>query len=239
MFDTLIESDAAVERRTGGTAASVLIHAVLIGTATIATTHATREPERLEPVEVQYVAVPTPKEAPPVPRTVPPAGDAVAAPPIAPGFQTLVAPAHIPTVLPEIDLTQAVTNPGDFTGRGTPGGRGDGIIGGIVPAAGDATRAYTGIEVEKQVALAGGSPTPRYPEMLRTLGTEGRVVAQFVVGADGRVELDSFTVIESAHAQFDAAVREVLPRLRFRPAEVGGTAVRQLVQMPFVFSLGK
>mgnify|MGYP006140498415 CR=1 FL=1 len=32
---------------------------------------------------------------------------------------------------------------------------------------------------------------------------------------------------------------DALKKMRFRPAEVGGRAVRQLVQQPFVFQLGR
>jgi protein TonB len=34
-------------------------------------------------------------------------------------------------------------------------------------------------------------------------------------------------------------VRVALRRMRFIPAEVGGVKVRQLVQMPFVFTLSR
>jgi protein TonB len=34
-------------------------------------------------------------------------------------------------------------------------------------------------------------------------------------------------------------VRVALRRMRFIPAEVGGAKVRQLVQMPFVFTLSR
>jgi protein TonB len=36
---------------------------------------------------------------------------------------------------------------------------------------------------------------------------------------------------------FTQAVRAALPRMRFFPAQVGGKAVKQLVQMPFQFNL--
>jgi protein TonB len=38
---------------------------------------------------------------------------------------------------------------------------------------------------------------------------------------------------------FEDAVRVALRRMRFIPAEVGGRRVRQLVQMPFVFTLAR
>jgi len=51
------------------------------------------------------------------------------------------------------------------------------------------------------------------------------------------VEPGSIKVLESTNSAFAAAVREVLPRHRFSPAKIGGNAVRQIVQQPFIFRL--
>jgi len=64
-------------------------------------------------------------------------------------------------------------------------------------------------------------------------------MAQFVVDESGRAEVDSVLFLRSDNRLFEEAVRSVLPRLRFTPAEIGGRKVRQLVQMPFVFTLNK
>ena len=84
-----------------------------------------------------------------------------------------------------------------------------------------------------------GSGSPRYPDILRSAGVEGEVLAQFVVDTLGRVEPGSFKVIRKSHDLFEAAVRSALPQMRFLPAEVGGRKVKQLVQQPFVFALQK
>jgi protein TonB len=94
-------------------------------------------------------------------------------------------------------------------------------------------------QVEKPVALAPGSKPPRYPETLRAAGVEGRVVALFVVSAQGLVEEPSVRIVRSDNPLFDDAVRSALGRMRFTPAESGGRKVRQLVQMPFVFTLAR
>jgi protein TonB len=47
----------------------------------------------------------------------------------------------------------------------------------------------------------------------------------------------SLEILKSDHELFTAAVRNALPNMRFFPAEVGGKKVRQVVQMPFQFSL--
>ena len=94
-------------------------------------------------------------------------------------------------------------------------------------------------QVEKQVALVRGSAPPRYPEVLRSSGVEGQVIALFVVDEHGRSEEESIRFVRSDNRLFEDAVRIALRRMRFVPAEVGGRRVRQLVQMPFVFTLAR
>ena len=117
------------------------------------------------------------------------------------------------------------------------GGLASGVVGGTGPVNQDQT--YFDFQVEKPVATAAGSASPRYPDILRSAGVEGEVLAQFVVDTMGRVEIPSFKVLRKSHDLFEAAVKSALPNMRFLPAEVGGRKVRQLVQQPFVFALQK
>jgi len=94
-------------------------------------------------------------------------------------------------------------------------------------------------QVEKQVAVIAGNAPPRYPEALRQAGVEGRVIAEFVVNELGRTEEASIRFVQSDNHLFEDAVRLALRRMRFIPAEVGGRKVRQLVEMPFVFTLAR
>lgn len=94
-------------------------------------------------------------------------------------------------------------------------------------------------QVTKQVAPVPGNRGPIYPAELRAAGMDGEVLAQFVVDTLGYAEMTSFKVIDSSHEQFASSVRDVLPTMRFVPAEVHGRKVRQLVQMPFVFGISK
>ena len=75
--------------------------------------------------------------------------------------------------------------------------------------------------------------------MLRSANVEGEVLAQFVVDTTGRADMSQFKVLKSTHDLFTNAVRSSLPQMKFYPAEVGGKKVKQLVQMPFQFSLTK
>jgi TonB family protein len=74
---------------------------------------------------------------------------------------------------------------------------------------------------------------------LRDNGVTGKVLAQFVVGENGRYEGGTLKILESSNPAFTAAVKDALPRMRFSAAQIGGKKVSQLVQMPFVFNLNK
>ena len=92
-------------------------------------------------------------------------------------------------------------------------------------------------QVEHYASPIPGNPSPRYPDMLRSANVEGEVLAQFIVNADSTVDMGSFKVLRSTHDLFTASVRNALAQMRFDPAMVGSHRVRQLVQMPFSFSL--
>lgn len=268
MFTTLIESKPKKERRSAGTLASVVLHLGILVFAVVATANArsdalekSRE-EKLNYVEMKKEEVkkeePKPKEPePPKPKEPPPVKKAPTAPPKAPeaprveapappkGFQVVQAPVNIPVDIPKIDLSAAVTNEADFSGKGVAGGSTKGVAGGTGDADSKGTEAgptlsnqpYFEFQVEEAASPSGGNPAPEYPSSMRETGMTGRVVVQFVVGANGRVEPGSIKILESTNSAFAAAVREVLPRHRFAPAKIGGKSVRQIVQQPFVFRL--
>lgn len=98
---------------------------------------------------------------------------------------------------------------------------------------------YFEFQVEQPVTLATTSVLTHYPDALRRLGIEGEVLAQFVVNTDGRADASTLKVLNKPDPLFVQSVREALPRMMFKPALVGGKAVKQLVQQPFTFSLAK
>ncbi len=107
------------------------------------------------------------------------------------------------------------------------------------PVPTNAGQTYFEFQVEKQVQVVRGSPSPRYPDMLRKAEVEGQVLAQFIVDTLGHPDTTTFKVLKSDHELFTEAVRTSLPTMEFTVAEIGGKRVRQLVQMPFQFSLSK
>jgi len=92
-------------------------------------------------------------------------------------------------------------------------------------------------EVDRQAHYVTGSAEPVYPDSLWRAHIGGHVLAQFVVDSAGAVETATISIVASTNPDFASAVRAVLPMARFEPAMAGGHAVRQLVQLPFNFSL--
>ena len=220
MFNNLIETNAKRQRSIGGTFMSFLLHGGLIALAVVATAQAGQQAEKPKDEKVEFVE--TPKDEPPPPK----------------GFQVLQAPVEIPDVIPKIDLNRKAIDEADFTGKGVAGGTSKGVEGAPPAPIVDANQTYFEFQVEKPV-VALNNAQPNYPGMLQSQGVGGQVIAQFVVDTTGRVDVSTFKVIESSHELFTSAVKATLPRMRFQPAEVGGRKVKQLVQQPFVFNLGK
>ncbi|MFL5611276.1 MAG: TonB family protein [Gemmatimonadaceae bacterium] len=230
MFATLLESRSRVERSLTGTIASVAVHTGLIGAVLYATAHA-HVAAPIGPDIVHPVYFPPRAAQAPLVRTHS----------SEPSFARLRPPAFIETRVnidvrvPVIDISAGISKPTDFPGVSSTGGsRGDVSSSGNVSA--DPLRAD---QVEKQVALLPGNPSPKYPDILRGAGVEGQVIAVFVVDAGGRAEADSVRFVRSDNQLFEQAVRTALRQMRFAPAEVGGRKVRQLVQMPFLFTISR
>lgn len=176
--------------------------------------------------------------------------------PKAPSTPALVAPTKIAVSLPAVDLKAAPTI-GDVVAPPAPepikaagisregsvksdgdedGGSGGRSKGGL--SSGSSGRAYEENQVERAVQVTRAAQ-PHYPDALKSVGVEGVVSMRFIVGADGRVEPGSISVINSPHKLFSDAVRTALLNTRYRPAEAGGHAVRQLVEQSFTFRLEK
>ena len=264
----LLESkkpDTKRGRSAGGTIFSIILHVAVIFLAVFATARAgTRPHERVKAENVKFVEVkkeeppPPKKEPPPPPKKVEapkpkpkapevkaPVLPKVEAPAPPKGFKVLPPPVTVPTNLPSIDLSKAITNENDFSGKGVAGGSASGVKGGTGDEnstgkdAGEEHKGpYMEFQVEKAVEKIGGD-APEYPQALRDQGVEGKVLAQFVVGENGRYQGGTLKILDSSNPAFTAAVKDALPRMRFSAAQIGGKKVAQLVQMPFQFNLKK
>jgi periplasmic protein TonB len=234
MFNQLIESQPKKQKLAGGTVFSVVLHTALIGAAVYATARAGIKDEKSKAEKIQFVEM---KKEPPkvVEKEPPPPKEVVVKVPPPKGFQVLRAPVKIDIKIPEIDLSKAITNENDFSGKGVKGGVANGVVGGKGPINDNQT--YFEFQVEKPAEMLSESPKPKYPTVLESSGIAGEVQAQFVVSTSGKADMDSFKVLKSTNELFTQAVKNVLPRMKFSPAQIGGKPVNQLVQQSFQFAV--
>jgi protein TonB len=233
MLRNLVESKPRNSRRTAGTLLSFMGHYGLILFVIYTSAQAETLADGPKQEKVEFVETKTDE---PPPKKVPPLPEQASAPRPVKTIKVLIAPVEIASVLPDIDLTQRVTDPDDFVRRGSPTVASTDSATALRPSNGEA---YAEREVEKPVMQAPNSAAPVYPDILRQAGVEGEALVSFVVDTTGRVEIGSFRVIRTTHELFIAAVRNALPRMRFIPAEVGSNKVRQLVQQPYSFAIVK
>lgn len=261
----LLESGAHPYGSPKGVAVSVLLHGALIAAAILATTQVLAPvPEKVQEHSVLYV-VPTPPAVHVAPDPLPeaktpkaavapaprraPVRPAPARQPKGPSTPALVAPTSVPLSLPAIDLSAAPTigdvvappMPEPVLGSGVGSASAGASASGTGRGLGSGTAAggaYAENQVERIVEVTRAA-APRFPDALRSSGVEGEVQVTFIVGTNGRVEPGSIKVTSSPHRLFSEAVRTALLEARFRPAQVGGHSVRQLVAQSFAFRLTK
>ena len=234
MLNVLLESRARRDRRRGGTVVSVALHATLVVVVVLVTMRESEAgetpPERQR--EIEWVAVkPIDRQPTATPRiaggTASDPAVVVAAPPPVASIDF----SRIPVGLPEGTLTTIDAGPPAESSIAARLGTDSYAIGSGMLDDGRAMEVHA-VDRAARVLTA---LTPRYPDRLRALGIGGQVVVQFVIDTLGRVEPEGIRVVESSHDDFTGAVRAVLPRLRFVPAEAAGRRVRQLARMPFEF----
>lgn len=76
-----------------------------------------------------------------------------------------------------------------------------------------------------------------YPPELRDIGAEADIDVSFVVDTTGRADMSTFKVVSATNPQFVAAVRDGVARAKFRPAEIAGRKVRQIMPWATTFSI--
>jgi TonB family protein len=101
---------------------------------------------------------------------------------------------------------------------------------------GSAAAGYLAFEVDTAAAIDYmHDPKPRYPSSLRKAKVTGSVIAEFLVGTDGKPVPESIGVLANDNAAFTAPAVDVIPKLRFTPAVKDGKRVAQWVRREFVF----
>jgi protein TonB len=240
LFATLPESGRAarVRRSPAGVVASIVLHAAVITLVVRATLDARDRfpgPAASRVTRIIYRPA-TPEPLPPAApgRSASPGGGLAAPTPVP---QRMPSP-RLPLVLDDVvgsSLPTSAAVLGEFA-PGTTGGEREAGRGGDGPPVGGV---FSAPQVDVSAVMLPGGRSPRYPEALRAAGTGGRVVVHFVVDTAGRVEPATVRVVASTDELFAAAVRATLPSLRFTPARANGGRVRQLVELPFDFEIGR
>jgi len=234
MLNVLLESNTKPSRRTGGTLASMLVHAAIAaGAITLTTGRAIPRPAPPDEVVLPQIVLPQTAQPrnpdhPLVDRQT------VMEAPMAPRIARVD---RVPDAIPPIDVDASIrVATDDEAARGaigatirSPGGQ----IGIGGPPDGVLEERY----VDRGPRILGSAIQPWFPTSLRERGVSGRVTVQFVVDTSGHAEMSGLKIVQATDSLFAQSVRAVLPRYRFSPGEVGGSKVRTLVQLPFDFTL--
>jgi periplasmic protein TonB len=235
MLNTLLESNAARTRRTGGTVASTLVHAALFAGAITVTARGPVSPSRVTFDETRTLFV-VQRAKPSTPIAAPPISTPTTTSHGAPRLPTFD---HVPSEIPPIDVDVTVPAAShDELARGplgTPSQSPGTSLGG--PVGPTREGAFDERSVDQPPRILGNAVSPVFPMSLRERGVGGRVSIQFVVDTTGRAEMRGLRVVEASDSLFAQSVRAVLPRYRFTPGAVRGQKVRTLVQLPFDFTL--
>ena len=99
--------------------------------------------------------------------------------------------------------------------------------------------ARTELEVDSAVVRDPASAAPIYPQLLLESAIAGSVTVRYVVDTAGAIDTLTYSVVSTTHADFAQAVRDAVPRMRFRPAYERGQRVRQWVEQTFRFRLAR
>lgn len=229
---------------------AVLLHAGIAAAALNAGLGDPLRKHEEELVDYQEIDQNKPKEPePPKPEPPPPPPPPTpeAPPPVVKGFQELVPPQEPPKEIKAPDPNQQAVNVNDFSGVGKAGGVANGVDNGQAQDVTNRTAppdegTYELSAVEEQPSLSNSSEIQRqlsrqYPPLLRDAGVTGTVTLRMRVMEDGTVDPSSVSVENSTQEGFADAAKHVVERMRFRPAKVGGKAVKVWVTLPVTFQL--
>lgn len=95
---------------------------------------------------------------------------------------------------------------------------------------------FTADQVDTPARADTAAPVaPVYPDSLYRERVSGHVIAEFVVGPDGRARPGTIGVVSSTDPLFTAAVRQAIVQARFIAARRNGAPVPQVVRQSFDF----
>jgi protein TonB len=218
---TVLAEDAPAGPEWGARAASLTLHAGLIALAV----WSTQRPPLSPTAPREYTMIfSLPERAPvaPPPQAVPAVLPGLWRMPALPG----VMPLTLPTLVPAPDWPTA---PSELI-PGTPGPV-------AVPPPPPPTEGLVDLRVVEEIPVLLSHPTPRYPDILRQAGIEGRVLVEAVIDTTGRAERGGLRIMSSSHALFVPEASALVLGSRYRPARFGGRPVRVRILVPVAFAL--
>ena len=233
MFENLIESNHRRRTSIGQQVVSLVVHVGIIFGAVKATQGAAEAIKEIK-VDTTMVFLKPPETPPPPP---PPQDVVVSANPPPQGFQVISPPENIPTEIPPVNLNEHF-DPKDFTGKGVEGGIASGVVGGTGPVIEGQVFLAAEVDETPQVENAVACQ-PKFPAVMQSAGIPGKVIMQFVVNTDGKIDPSTLKIVSSTHKAFEDPAKDALGRCTFKPGKSRGQPVRVLVQQAMSFKLGQ
>lgn len=221
MFEVLVESGGRKRPPAiGSTAISTLIHALLMA-GTVWSGHRIGEDVMNQFTETVRYLVPPDREAAPQAERLQFASSGGGS-----ALSGVVA-------APKVEATGTAIAP-----QPPPGAQaGDDRESAPVEKPAHSDNAFSIVEVDSQATRDPLSAAPDYPKTMMDKGVEGSAALRFVVDSTGLVDMSTVQVLDYTHPEFAKAVKDVMPRMRFRPARMGAVAVRQLAEQIFKFEI--
>jgi TonB family protein len=213
---------AAQRKGTGpmGVVLSVVVHATIIGVSVYETSRPPGAPEELHPMALVRFLAPPNRET----------GQA---------YQPEMV-RYVSIAVPEGLIRAPVTTPVPTEAPAPAIALGSDLFDAPeTPALSGLDSVYSIIDVDSAASRYEWSAAPVFPPTMLAQGIAGFVRAQWVVDTAGVPDTASLKIIESTHPEFEKAVRDALPFMRFRPAKIGAQYVRQLVEQPFNFRINR
>jgi protein TonB len=208
----------------GARVASLTLHAGLVALAVWSTQQPTLAPAvRRETPMIFYLPDRTPAApSPPAPSAAPPSTWRM---PALPSLLPTTLPPLVPAPAPDWPTTSPELVPG------TPGPMVSPLPSSPPP------EGVVDVHVVEEAPVLLSHPVPRYPDILRQAGIEGRVVVEAVIDTMGRAEHEGLRIVSSSHALFAPEARALVLGSRYRPARFGGRPVRVRILVPVGFAL--
>jgi TonB family protein len=220
---------------------SVLLHAGLFSMAmsdSKAPQLSTRAVEVGEHLEYALImAPPTRPTASPPTRPSPPKVAVPPVPPVPPTIDVQITYLVPMVAIPEAPMPAMVDTifPGLFVGENAShlatvgSASGPLVVGQVLPGI------TSGSAYDYDAEPYPENPKPTYPPRMLNAGREADFHAEFFVDTTGRVEKSTITIPDAVDREFAEAVRRVLVRWQFRPAQERGVTVSRSVRQRFVF----